>query len=211
MRIECFILGEMQTNCYLVRNEETNEAVMIDPGTCPKELVQHIKDEEIKLDAILLTHGHFDHIGGIDGFVDEFQVPVYAGEKEQALLLDPNLSLTSDYVPGGYIFADAISLTDGQILHLAGYDFEVIFTPGHTVGSVSYYVASEGVLFDGDCLFYESVGRTDFPTGDTEALLDSIQNRLFALPDQTKVYPGHMDITTIGFEKTHNPYLRGGL
>ncbi len=211
MQIECFVLGQMQTNCYLVRNEQTNEAVLIDPGTCPENLVQHIKDEKIDLTAILLTHGHFDHIGGIDGFVEEFHVPVYAGEKEQALLMDPSLSLTGDYVPGGYTYADAVSVTDGQILHLAGYDFEVIDTPGHTVGSVSYYVASEGVVFDGDCLFCESVGRTDFPTGDTGDLLNSIRERLFVLPDETKVCPGHMEMTTIGFEKMHNPYLRGGL
>lgn len=148
----------------------------------------------------------FDHIMGIDGFVDEFHVPVYVYEEDADAMTDPKLNQSSVYT-GGYTYEGAKSIKEGQILKLAGYDFEVFHTPGHTKGGCCYYVRSEGVLFSGDTLFQNSIGRTDFPGGSMSDLVRAVKEKLMVLPDETLVYPGHMGETTIGHEKTHNPFL----
>lgn len=206
MKVEKYITGIISTNCYVVSNEETKEAVIVDPAACPKKLIDHIREEELQVRAILLTHGHFDHTMGIDGFLEVFPVPVYVHQDDQAILTDPGLNLSAVYT-AGYTFAGAKSVTDGQTLHLAGYDFQVLHTPGHTRGGCCYYVESEKVLFSGDTLFQNSVGRTDFPNSSMSDLTRSIREKLMALPDDTLVYPGHMGETTIGHERTYNPYL----
>ncbi|CUX38891.1 MBL fold metallo-hydrolase [Clostridium sp. C105KSO13] len=206
MKIERFVIGIISTNCYLVQNEESNECFLVDPGACPKKLVDHIKSSGLDMKAILLTHGHFDHILGIDGFLKEFPVPVYAHEAEKELLKDASLNSSVTYGPG-YTFSDACYLKDWEKLTVAGMEIETIYTPGHTSGGCCYYIQSEGVLFSGDTLFRASIGRTDFPTGSSSQLIHSIQERLMCLPGETKVYPGHMDETTIDFEQAHNPFL----
>ena len=206
MKVEKFVIGMIQTNCYLVQNEESKECFLVDPAICPEELVSHIKSEGLELKAILLTHGHFDHIMGIDGFVDEFHVPVYVYEEDADAMTDPKLNQSSVYT-GGYTYEGARSIREGQILKLAGYDFEVFHTPGHTKGGCCYYVRSEDVLFSGDTLFQNSIGRTDFPGGSMSDLVRAVKEKLMVLPDETLVYPGHMGETTIGHEKTHNPFL----
>lgn len=206
MKIERFVIGIISTNCYLVKNEESKECFLVDPASCPAELPGHIKTKGLELKGILLTHGHFDHIMGIDGFLKEFPVPVYAHEAEKELLEDASLNASSTYGPG-YTFSDAIYLKDGQKMTLAGMEIEVLHTPGHTAGGCCYYIPSEGVLFSGDTLFHASIGRTDFPTGSSSQLIRSIQDKLLCLPGETKVYPGHMDETSIAFEQTHNPFF----
>lgn len=206
MKIEKFVIGIIGTNCYLVQNEDTKECILIDPAVLRAEIVSHIKNQGLKLTAILLTHGHFDHIMGVDGFLKEFQVPVYAHEKEEALLSDASLNSSSTY-GRAYTFSDAVYVKDKEKLNAAGFDIEVIYTPGHTIGGCCYYIPAEGVLFSGDTLFCSSIGRSDFPTGSAGQLIRSIQERLMCLPDETKVYPGHMDETTIAFEKKNNPFL----
>lgn len=206
MKIEKFVIGIIGTNCYLVQNENTKECILIDPAVCKESLVRHIKEQGLKLQAILLTHGHFDHIMGIDGFQKEFPVPVYAHEEEKALLNDASLNSSSTY-GAGYTFSGAEYVADKEVLKLAGMDIEVIYTPGHTVGGCCYYIPTEGVLFSGDTLFCASIGRTDFPTGSSSQLIQSIKEKLMCLPEETKVYPGHMDETTIAFEKRNNPFL----
>lgn len=206
MKVEKFVIGMLQTNCYLVQNEESKECFLVDPAICPEELVGHIKSEGLKLKAILLTHGHFDHIMGLDGFLKEFPVPVYAHEEEQGLLNDSVLNASAEYGPG-YTFSDAEYLKDGQKLTAAGMEIEVLYTPGHTIGGCCYYIPAEGVLFSGDTLFWASIGRGDLPTGSYSELVRSIQDKLMRLPGKTKVYPGHMQETTIGFEKIHNPFI----
>lgn len=206
MKIERFVIGMVGTNCYLVENEHTQECILIDPAVCQEELVEHIRSSGFTLKAILLTHGHFDHIMGIDGFLKEFSVPVYAQKEEKALLTDAALNVSVSYGTG-YIFQGAVYVADGEELAIAGLGIQVIHTPGHTVGGCCYYIKDEGVLFSGDTLFCASVGRSDFPTGDGSQLITSIRDRLMCLPGETKVYPGHMDDTTIAFEKENNPFL----
>lgn len=206
MKIEKFVTGIISTNCYLVINEDTKQAVVIDPAACPSYLMSHIKSEGLKIEAILLTHGHFDHIMGIDGFLSEFDVPVYVHEEDADAMEDPVLNQSSTYT-SGYTFGKARYLRDRQTLELAGYTFQVIHTPGHTKGGCCYYVASEGVLFSGDTLFQNSVGRTDFVNSSTSDLVHSVREKLFLLPDDTMVYPGHMGETKIGHEKKYNPYV----
>lgn len=206
MKVEKFVTGIISTNCYLVINEDTKQAVVIDPAACPSYLMSHIKSEGLKIEAILLTHGHFDHIMGIDGFLSEFDVPVYVHEEDADAMEDPVLNQSSTYT-SGYTFGKARYLRDRQTLELAGYTFQVIHTPGHTKGGCCYYVASEDVLFSGDTLFQNSVGRTDFVNSSTSDLVHSVREKLFLLPDDTMVYPGHMGETKIGHEKKYNPYV----
>ena len=206
MRIECFVTGIISTNCYLAINEEAKRAVLIDPAACPKKMLDFIEKEGLAIEAILLTHGHFDHIMGIDGFLSHFDVPVYMHEADEPVINDPALNLSVSYT-AGYTFGKSRYLRDHQTLELIGYKFEVIHTPGHTWGGCCYYIASEGVLFSGDTLFQCSVGRTDFETSSTSDLIYSIREKLMKLPDETHVYPGHMGETLIGYERIHNPFL----
>lgn len=206
MKIEKFVIGIVSTNCYLVENEETKECFIVDPAACPTELVSHLKKQGLKPVGIILTHGHFDHILGIDGFLKEFPVPVYAHGEEENLLNDPSLNASAVY-GAGYTFSDAQYLRDGQRIALAHLDIEVRHTPGHTPGGCCYYMPEEGVLFSGDTLFFGTVGRTDLPLGDSDLLMASIREKLMGLPEETKVYPGHSGETTIGYEKIHNSFL----
>ncbi len=206
MKVERFVTGIISTNCYLAVNEDTKQAVIVDPAACPKKMLDFIEEKELKIEAILLTHGHFDHIMGIDGFLGKYPVSVYVHEDEERVMNDARLNQSSVYT-AGYTFSGAQYLRDRQTLKLAGYKFEVIHTPGHTWGGCCYYVASEDVLFSGDTLFQCSVGRTDFETSSTSDLMYSVKEKLLKLPDETHVYPGHMGETTIGYEKLHNPYI----
>lgn len=205
MKIETFVIGMVSTNCYLVINEETKEAVVIDLGGSPDYFINHIKSEGLTIRAVLLTHGHFDHILGLSDFLQEFEVPVYAHQEEMVLLADATLNASKSYTKG-YVYTDAIATQDGEVLQLAGMHFQVIHTPGHTRGCVCYYVEEEKTLFSGDTLFLGSVGRTDLPTGDEGTLKNAIREKLLVLPEDVKVYPGHMDSTTIAYERKHNPY-----
>lgn len=194
------------TNCYVVSNEETSECFLVDPGAYSDKVIAYIREHELKPQAILLTHGHFDHIMGLDGVLREFPIPVYAQEEEEILLKDASYNASVSYGPA-YTFSGASYIKDGQILELAGMTIRAIHTPGHTIGGCCYYIESEHVLFSGDTLFHDSVGRTDFPTGSQSQLVRSIREKLLGLPEETVVCPGHMSETTIGHEKKYNPFL----
>ena len=207
MKIQNFVLGMVGTNCYLVVNEEEKQCILIDPAVYSGEIAEQIRREGLDLRAILLTHGHFDHIRGIDGFRKEFpEIPVYAHREEEALLKDASMNASLEF-GRQYTFSGAAYAEDGDVLDLAGMQFQVIHTPGHTIGGCCYYLQEEKVLFSGDTLFRESIGRTDFPTGNGGQLMRSIREKLFTLPEETAVYPGHMERTTIGDEKKYNPYF----
>lgn len=206
MKIERFVLGAMGTNCYLLENEETKELVVVDPAICPDYMISYVKRIGYEPKAILLTHGHFDHVMGIDGWVKEFDIPVFLLEEERKILADPDLNLSAMFGTT-YSYGKVSGLHDGQMIELAGYQFQVLHTPGHTSGSCCYYVESEEVLISGDTLFSKSVGRSDFPTGSASTLIKSIKEKLFCLPENVMVYPGHNDLTCIGDEKEGNPFI----
>lgn len=206
MKIEKFVLGSMGTNCYLIINEATKELVIVDPATCPDYVVNHVKSNGYIPKAIFLTHAHFDHVMGIDGWVKEFGISVYLHEEERKILEDPELNL-SGLFGTCYSYNDVKCLKDGQEMNIAGFTFKIIHTPGHTSGGCCYYCAEEVILISGDTLFYHSVGRSDFPTGSMGTLVRSIKEKLFCLPDDVMVYPGHDDATCIGDEKKYNPFV----
>ena len=206
MKVERFLTGILSTNCYVAWNEQTKEAVIVDPAAYSKKLAEFLREEGLKPQAVLLTHGHFDHIMGLDALIEEYPVPVYVHGAEKGLIADPKTNLSLTYT-NGYVFEDATYVTDGQKITAAGVTFEVLFTPGHTSGGCCYYAETENMLFSGDTLFRCSVGRSDLPTGDETTLIRSIKEKLLVLPENTVVYPGHMAATTIQTEKTANPFL----
>lgn len=206
MKIEKFVLGALQTNSYLILNEDTKEVLIVDPATCPDYVLSHVKSNGYVPKAILLTHGHFDHVMGIEKWVELYDIPVYLHEEEKEVLATPNLNLS--VMMGKYYSYDKVqTLKDGEILELAGFSFKVIHTPGHTKGGCCYYEEGEEILISGDTLFHSSVGRSDFPTGSMSTLIKSIKEKLFVLPDMVMVYPGHNSLTCIADEKRYNPFV----
>ncbi len=205
LRIETLVLGMLETNCYLLTNSRTRAVVVIDPADEARRIVERIEKRNLKPEAILLTHGHFDHTGAVSALCRRFSVPVLASAPEEEILLDTEKNLSALYGGGLTIQADRL-LADQEELQLAGFQIRVLYTPGHTAGSVCYYLPKEGVLFSGDTLFRGSVGRTDFPTGSMGRIHESLHATLFSLPDDTMVYPGHGEETDIGYERRYNPY-----
>lgn len=206
MRVERFLLGMIGTNCYLVYNEASKELVIVDPGGESAQMMNHIRQSGLKPQAILLTHGHYDHIAGVPAILKEYDIPVYAMDKEKKILESSGKNVSSMF-GRPMTFSGATYIHDGDVLHLAGYDFQVFATPGHTCGGACFYVEEEGVLFSGDTLFNSSVGRTDFPTGSMSQIVRSIKEKLLVLPGDTMVYPGHNEVTTIGDEAAYNPFI----
>lgn len=210
-QVECMGVGELQTNCYLFINTETREGFVVDPGGSPLRISARIAELEIRPVAIVLTHGHFDHFGGAESLQKRYEIPVIIHEADAKLLESPMENLSAPFTGIPITMKADRTVVDGETLTLAGADFQVIFTPGHTPGGMSLYLPAEAegekpILFSGDTLFCESLGRTDFPGGNTKTLVRSIcQRLLLALPEETIVYPGHNDATTIGYEKKWNP------
>ncbi len=206
MKIGTILLGDVKTNCYIISNEETKEGIIIDPGDNAGLIIKKLEEDNIKPVGILLTHGHFDHIMAGPKLSEHYDIPMYGYIEEGELVKD--FILNAAYLIGSK-FTMKLShfFNDGDELLLAGYKLKVIHTPGHTKGSVCFYIEDENVLISGDTLFYNSVGRTDLPTGDGMMLLRSIEKILMALPEETKVYPGHGALTSIGYEKKNNPFI----
>lgn len=209
MKVECMVLGQIGTNCYFAINEKSKEAIVIDPADRPESIMQKAADEGLELRAIFLTHGHADHMLGVAGLKERLALPVYACEAEKELLADPEKNLSPALFRKSVSLSADVWVKDNQELTVAGLTFRVFWTPGHTPGGCCYYNEKAGVLFSGDTLFSGSVGRTDFPGGSMSELVRGIKEKLTPLPDETKVYPGHMEESTIGAERRYNPYLDG--
>ena len=207
MKLYYMPLGAYGTNCYIAHNEADNTCLVTDPGDEGEKLKEILESHNFKVKGILLTHGHSDHIGAVQTLVDAYHVPVYIhkGDAEHLESAEVNLSARSGR-PITVQVDDVRYVKEGDTIPLGDTVFTVIETPGHTPGGVCYY--TEGTLLAGDTLFQGSVGRTDFPNGDFELLSKGIKEKLYTLPDDTKVYPGHGPETTIGEEKQHNPFVR---
>jgi glyoxylase-like metal-dependent hydrolase (beta-lactamase superfamily II) len=207
MDVRMFTVGPVQENCFIARPDGSSQAVIFDPGDEPERILAPVRDLGLEVEAILLTHTHFDHVGAVAPVARATGAPVYVSEIERPVLAD-----IMSYVPfagiGPYESYEADHvLRGGERLELAGFAIDVIFTPGHSPGHVTFSIPAEGAMFSGDVLFQGSVGRTDLPGGDWDTLLASIGTLVEALPEDTTVYPGHMGITTLGAERRSNPFL----
>ena len=197
-------VGRISTNCLLVINQETKETIVVDPGDLADKISEAITKYECKPVAILLTHGHFDHIMAVDDIRNKYNIPVYIYEGEEALVGDVVNNHSAKYGLNYVTKADK-TVADNEELDIAGIHMTVMHTPGHTSGSCCYYLPEEAVLISGDTLFYETVGRTDLETSNSGDMRNSI-DRLLKLPEEVEVYPGHGISTTIGHEKRNNPF-----
>lgn len=207
LTVKQFVVGPVGTNCYFAINQATKEMFIVDPGAEAEKLIAQIDQLKVTPVAVLLTHGHFDHAGAVEKMAAHYQIPVYAGENEKGTLESATKNLSGPMMGQPEVYHATDYLKDMEEHTIAGMKVRTLFTPGHTEGGVCYYLPNEMVVFSGDTLFCESVGRTDFPGGSASTLIRSIQEKLMPLPDFIKVYPGHNAMTTIGNERGYNPYL----
>jgi len=205
--VQMLTVGPIAENCFVLRREGSGRGLIVDPGDEPDRVLAAVEQMGVKVDAILVTHCHFDHIGAVAPVATITGAPVYCPELEKPVLAD-----IMSYVPyagigpfESYEADEAVS--GGETLELAGLTVDVIFTPGHSPGHVTYSIRDEEAMFSGDVLFKGSVGRVDLPGGDGQTLLHSIRGLLESHSPETGVYPGHMDVTTLGVEKATNPFL----
>ncbi|WP_153123503.1 MBL fold metallo-hydrolase [Peribacillus tepidiphilus] len=203
-------LGPLQTNCYILWNEK-RECIIFDPGDQPERIKKFVKENNLVPIAVLLTHAHFDHIGALDSIRDEFKIEAYLHQKEASWLSDPSQNLSQLFMPNKQIIQRKAEnhLKEEGSLKIGSFSFQVLETPGHSPGSVSFYHQESSTVFSGDALFQGSIGRTDLPKGNQAELIESIHTKLLTLPEETIVLPGHGPVTTVGQEMDHNPFLNG--
>ncbi len=216
LRVVRMVLGMVQTNCYALYREpadgEKAPAIVIDPPDNGEKIYETLTERGLVIEKIVLTHAHFDHIGGIPGLEEsaekagEGHIPVLCPADEEPLCRDPELNCSLGMGGHSQVIAPDVWLRECDRIEAGDFFCTVIASPGHTAGGCCYYVEEAGILFSGDTLFEGSVGRTDLPTGSMSVLLRSIREKLFVLPDDTAVLPGHGDSTTIGQEKKYNPF-----
>ncbi len=210
MKIDRLILGEYETNCYVLRSSEAaKDCMIVDAGPGAAKLIKFLQEHKLNPVAVVLTHGHIDHIEGVAALRAEFpDIKVYIHKLDAEMLTEPYTNLSAMAGAAFSVEPADFFLEEQSVIEQADIKLSVLHTPGHTPGGVCLYSEDEGIVFTDDTLFADSIGRTDFPNGNTEQLLQSIREKLFTLPDETKVYPGHGPMTTIAHEREYNPFLR---
>lgn len=207
MKVVKVLLPAAAENCYIAINEDTNESIIIDPGSAFERIKSAVESTGTKPVAILLTHGHFDHAGEAASTAKEYGIKVYTHEATAEELKNPSINLSGDMFGDSKSYSADVFLKDDEEIDLAGLHVKCLFTPGHTPGGCCFYFPNEDIVFTGDTLFSGSVGRTDFPGGSMSQLVGSIKSKLMTLSDDTICYPGHNEPTTIGTERIYNPFL----
>lgn len=203
--VEELVLGMVSTNTWFCQNAGTGKLFIVDPADEAERVMQKVAKMEGKPVAILLTHGHFDHMMAAEALRQHYKIPVLAYVSERELLTDARLNLSGSWAKACTLQADQW-FSDREKTEIAGFSIEVLHTPGHTQGSCCFYLPEENLLFSGDTLFAGSIGRTDFPTSSGRKMMESLHMLLDTLPDETRVCPGHGEETTIGYEKRYNPF-----
>lgn len=198
-------VGIMGVNCYILGDK--SEAIIVDPGSDAEKIIKILDDNEITAKYIVLTHCHFDHILAVEKLIKKLDVKLIACQSEKENLLDSSINYTDKYSRKPVSLTADIYVKDDDVLKSGELEFKVIETPGHTSGGMCLYCKGENLLISGDTLFYSSVGRCDLATGDEKTLIKSIKEKLFILPDDTVVLPGHGENTSIGFERVNNPFI----
>lgn len=201
-------LGPLQTNCYIVGCEETMTAAVVDPSWDGKSIAATAVEQGYDITHILLTHSHFDHVGGLAELKAETNAPIYIHPEALSMLAQATMAAAFWNVKIAAPPVPEEMLSEGQVIKVGNLQLQVLFTPGHAPGHVCFYIADHAVLLDGDVLFQQSIGRTDLPGGDAELLMRSIREQVMVLPDETHVLSGHGPATTIGQERQWNPFLR---
>ncbi len=209
MKIDHLILGAYETNCYVLRSSHASgDCLVIDPGLDAEPLIEFLEEQHLNPVAVVLTHGHIDHIAGVAAIRKQFPgVKIFIHELDAEMLTKPLTNLSAMTGVAFRTDPQDAALQDGDVIEQAGVKLLVFHTPGHTPGGICLYSQDDGVAFVGDTLFADSVGRTDFPGGSMSQLLSSVKEKLFTLPDETEIYPGHGPATTIAQEKNHNPFF----
>jgi glyoxylase-like metal-dependent hydrolase (beta-lactamase superfamily II) len=209
MKLEVLVVGMFEVNCYLYWDETSKDGIIIDPGDEEELIINRVEELGINLKAILLTHGHGDHIVAVEAVKKKYSIPLYIGNGEEELLKNPSANVSA--LIGHPIVAPAPDylVDDEQLLTFGSINLKVLSTPGHSPAGVCYLDENEGLLFTGDTLFWNSIGRSDFPGSSHEILMKSIYSKILTLPDSIKCFPGHGPKTTVGAERENNPFLTG--
>jgi hydroxyacylglutathione hydrolase len=205
--VQNLCLGMVMTNVYFIMNDETKQMLIADPADAPERIFAQVEAMQGKPVAVLLTHGHFDHVMAVKAVAEKYDIPVIAAEAEEKLLADPALNMSSMTGMGSVSIKPDIFVKDMDEPEVPGFKFRVLLTPGHTAGSCCYYFYEDKILISGDTLFCRSCGRTDFPTSSPADMSRSLKRLVTELPEDVKVYPGHESETSIGFEKRMNPFV----
>lgn len=207
LTVKCLVVSPCQTNCYYFYKEGSEEAVVVDPGDRGNDIYAKLASEGLSVAGILITHGHFDHMMGAEDLRDFSGAKIYAYEKEQEILEDSYKNLTQKWGIGNYTLKPDEYVKAGAVLEMGGFSIKVLPTPGHTIGGCSFYLEEQEACFCGDTVFQLSIGRCDLPTGSQSQLIRGVQEQILPLPDETTLFPGHGDTTTVGFERVHNPFF----